>query len=246
MKKLFKILAVMMASVFICLCFGGCQMIDNAKKSHFIRISDDKIKFKEAEFIKLPSCSFFAPISNGDNVYVTASDVPVLLSKFFSENYLRSSDGVFVFGYYYERDLNTVYCRSDKYDEALQIIEQGFKRTGYGYSYYDFKKGKLDFYKLTEQQAAAIDNVISKVEPESLPDVATLGVNLITPIEEFSGNINFKKEVVDIGFENGRYYLIEYLDNSRNIYTVPDNLAGVFDDICEKLSPGANEITIKD
>ncbi|MDO4743452.1 MAG: hypothetical protein Q4B04_05410 [bacterium] len=231
MKKLFKILTITIAAFLICFCFSGCQMIDDAREAQFIRISEDKIKSGDIEYILLPPCEYLRPVSAYENVYITDADVPVLLSEFFGETYQKSEDQVFVFGY--SGDVITAYCRSDKYDEMSEKIKQGFNSTGYCYGYYNYEKQKMEYCKLTEHQAAAVDTVLSKVNPVVLPDMASLDYVDVVDLEEFSNDVQFRRSAVDIGIKNDQYYLINYQNDSTMIYQVPDNLAGVFKDIFE-------------
>jgi len=119
MKKTVKIIAlILIISVFGAL-LCGCDGLDKMKASQAFFTEDGKIIYGNTEYLPLPECDELLPVIDNEfeYIYVTAKDVPVLLSQFLCEEYQFCGNGKFLTNVY---DETNYYCRTDEYEAVIQ------------------------------------------------------------------------------------------------------------------------------
>lgn len=118
MKKVFKISALALAVVVMCLSFCGCAELDDMRESHAVwtqKGNTDSITYNGEVYKLLDNIEGHNPMYTNDwdnTLYVTEPDVPVLLSTDFGVDLQLSTDGKFITGYLhdeYKTDVHNEY-----------------------------------------------------------------------------------------------------------------------------------------
>ncbi len=118
MKKIFKISALILAVVVMCLSFSGCSELDDMREAHATwteKGNTDSITYHDEVYRKIDCSENLYPAfsnSNWDPIYITEPDVPVLLSQELCVELQLSKDENFIYGYLYdqyETEYNPVY-----------------------------------------------------------------------------------------------------------------------------------------
>lgn len=173
MKKILRLALITVLVLSLCLCLTGCNMIKEMRAAHGILQEDGAILLGGEEYIELPISQTLAPRFAEDYAYVTAADVPVLLSGILGEAHLISRDGVFLLN---DEDYSLesiYYCRRDKYDAVKEQIENGFTPVGYMYTYEmltdpDMFETETKEYTLSVDEVQALEAVRADVIPATV------------------------------------------------------------------------------
>ena len=244
MKKTIKTIALILIISIVGVLLCGCNALDELRKSQAFFTEDGKILYGETEYLPLPECEELQPITDEEKyINVTAKDVPVLLSVYFTNSYCLSQDGNFIVDNISEESI--VYCRSDIYGSTLERIENGFIPTDYYYCYLDYNayddyESYMKYYYLTKEQKSAIDTVLSSGVPEHLPEIVEITSEYSVLINATSSDKVFSKYACDLCFNENKYYIAVYKDNETFMYHVPDNMSEIFSDIMKKYIDSEN------
>ena len=229
MKKAIRITALL---TVICICFSmsGCMALDKLRASRAIMGPEDTIVLQDGTVYKLlPECKELSPdMGNVETIYIVDEEVPLLFVFFLGIVTEKSEDGRFLSKYSGMK--NEYYCRSDIYYSVFQRIYSSFTPELYCYRYYDPKSFSDKLYTLTPEQAAVVERVYTTQAPEKLPSSARLEYDYRIDLIMCSSDYLFATDTVDICELNGMYYL--FYDNT--IYSVPEELNPVFDEIVAK------------
>lgn len=237
MKRLLRILCVVLSVVAIAL-LTGCKELD-ALRARQAFWDNGNIRLGNYEYIPLTACAELQPTFEYDDDYITVTekDVPLLLSVYMGTELTKSTDGIFISASYYRYSEDydgSIYCRSDKYDEMQRRIAEGFKPEGYCYSYndYDTEDGiTVKHYKLTQDEIAALNAVLSEVEPEALPDNIDVNYDFCVSLEGCSGDLLFRSGFCDLYLEGESYCILLEKDGKALIYSVPQKYNQAFKSI---------------
>lgn len=248
MKKSVKIIALCLCVIAFTALFAGCDALDDMKAKHAI-LSEDKstISFGENTYKKLPEgteyylSNVYSFTSDNENeICITDSDVPVLLSKgnCYSAFYSKFSDMIclylgdahmdyFVYSYHYWGDSEgTFYCNEKDYDKYLAAAEESvLDRIGFEYEV------KIDYntwrYTLDVGAESLSKEIIGHIEnPDTMSKelFAEINENLGTEclqcapylcdsegiIIEPLGQYDVLKDI------NGKAYLVDYASETAS------------------------------
>ena len=222
MKKLVCFLAVLA----LCLSFAGCKELDELRAQRAYVVEDGVIAMTDGtQFKRLPKCQeLYFERNDYGLLYLVEEEMPLLLTSF-GDSITKSDDGRFL--KVYEEGDRRIYCREDVYDAVVQRIEKGFTPEVYAYDYWDDETGESSLYKLTPEQAAAVEQVFSQ-EPEQLPAAATIEYYYLADLYHYSSDFLFREDAVDVCVVEEEYFL---WDDEDNIYTVPQELVPIFKEI---------------
>jgi len=240
MKKALKIFLCIVTVITICFSLTGCNLLEDAREAHAFW-KDGNIVLGNSEYIVLPPCETLRPdYSELTEIYVTEPDVPVLLSMFLGTPLTKSNDGVFLVDDSYTLEDDVIfYCRSDKYDEIIDRINEGFKPTGYCYEYTEYNDD-YDYewqprtYILSDLEKKAVDSVVAKVKPTVLPEIANTEYEYAVYLDECSQDMLFKKSSYEIYLNKNIYYIYEYKESKAYLYTVPSEYNASFESLMSK------------
>lgn len=115
----------------------------------------------------------YPDLHSKNELYVTQPDVPLLLSKDFGDRVTFSDDGIYLRRHIPAPLLGApedrYYCRADIYDQCLPPLSQDDTRCFYEYQTYNPQQRAMSKeyvrYFLTQQQLAAVEQVLSAAEP---------------------------------------------------------------------------------
>lgn len=229
MKKFFKrALALALTAALLCgLC--GCSVLDEMRKSQVYYDAEGNIVCDGVAYKLLPANDYLCPkIDHTNQLFLTESDVPVLLSVLFATQYLyTSADGSIIMandGYY---------CAEDNYEELSKRLLEEFVPEVVCYFYNVYNEDTWDWeeksYTLTQDQIAAIELVVTTVEPVSY--------NATGMYPEYIYSLDIIKCSADMLLQacntallvgNDRYYLELYTDTDTLIFTVPEGCNETF------------------
>lgn len=232
MKKA-KRIAALLTVLVLCFSLCGCVDLDDLRNRRASVTAEGSVVLGDGtEYKPLPVCEDLSPaFDNYEMVYVAEEDVPLLLS-FISENrFVKSDDGLFL----QSDDMEaTLYCRTDVYDSILQRINKGFVGDVYGYWYYDYETDEQLFYTLTSAQAGALSEVFDNQTPELLPEMTMLDYEYMVDLWLGTEDKLFMRDVADVSFLNGKYYVVDYGPDATVVYEVPESLSAVFAEMLAK------------
>ena len=164
MKKLFKLTALALSVIMLCLMLCSCQALDDLRASTGVYTDDEKTAFtfkdKLYKHIDIPDGKYEIIMDQAyySHQFVITKDVPVLLSDNFGESITYShsgdedpiiirvlaekSDGDYALDElrgvsYTNYSTYEYYVREDKYDEVKKIVDEAAIDTYY-LSYYDY------------------------------------------------------------------------------------------------------------
>lgn len=233
MKKIFKrVLALVLAAALLCgLC--GCSALDEMRKNQAYYDDAGNIVWNGATYKLLTySGPLFPEIDYNAQIVVTEDDVPVLLSIFLAQMWLSpSTDGKFL-----EDQSWNYYCREDAYDEIVQRLQEEFVPEVVCYFYDIYNEDTWNWeeksYTLTQDQIAAIELVISTVEPVSYNATGMYPEYIYSlDIIECSADMLLQACSTALLVGNDRYYLELYTDTDTLIFTVPEGCNEIFGQI---------------
>lgn len=258
MKKIFKISALILAVVVMCLSFSGCAELDDMREAHATWTEEgntESINYN-GEVYKLleDTGSIYPAFANSSrcDVYVTEPDVPVLLSQDLSVNLQLSNDKNFIYGYMYDAydfEYNTssplffakeyyggagrevLYCKESIYDEVSKNIADGVEFTTYGYEYWTFNEETLEEEPICYTLTEEEAKLIDKVLEQKPEEMVNSSDYFIASIEKISDDGYFATYGFDVYINNkGNYELSKYSDalDLYYIYEVPSDLKDEF------------------
>ena len=239
MKKLIRITALMLSVLLLCSVFTGCDELDRMRNAHAVKKENGNIllngnEYKYVTFASRTSLFNFDLVASSE-IYVTEPDVPVLLSESFYEYYGDvSENGKYL--YIYDESYDSVYCRTDEYDNLTERLEAAFEPEvlAYPYYHYDYDNGEDIYgsYVLTEDEQKAVESVMLSVEPVQLDDYSEYNADDYIYIYECSEDLIFNRIVMTLEVKSGRYALATDIGGGiTEVRRVPDELFGVFQKI---------------
>ena len=241
MKKTTRILALCIALVFVCLSATGCNAIEEMRERHGFYTKTGSIVIDDTEYLLLPKNKYFSPLrDNADQIYVTDKDVPVLLSAMLGDGFDIYNNGLILSNALYGEDRN--YCRADQYQELAALMESEFNPTGYCYTYSVLDIEDTEWYidhnyLLTEEQEAAVNNILATVEGIQRMENAEYHYDYYVALHACSDNMLLQEHAVSIEKNNDTYYIVDYMnsDNENGIeYVVPSEYNTIFDGIIKQ------------
>ncbi len=225
-----RVVSVLLAC---CLCVGlsGCGALDEARARHAKWSETGSVLHGETEYFLIEHSEYLYPSIDylGSPLRVTEPDVPVLLSFFLQELLYCSADGIFLESF----DTGSLYCRADYYDEVSQKLQNGFETVGYCYDYYVYDEESYDYeertYRLTDEEAAALDAVLATGTATVIPAVANIVYDYGVELMSCDESLLFRYYLLDVCSIEGAYYLIGYDGQQDWSIAVPTRYTAVFD-----------------
>ncbi len=225
MKKLIKNIAVLFVVITVAASLSGCSLVSDARSSQaFYGTNQDgisSIKYQSQEYYLLPSTELLSPTidDDADYIYATKPDVPVLLSFFLGDAYSVSTDGAILI---HNDESSLYYCRSDKYEEISDIINNGFTPENYCYIYYGYDVLEDNFTEkkvlLTDGEQAALEKALSEGEFSALPEMAEVAYDHSVNLYQCTADMLFTEYYLDLIVVEGNYYFLAY--DGQNDYTL--------------------------
>ena len=162
-------------------------------------------------------------------VYITAPNVPVLLSRHLNENMASSQgDGVILLEYSGE---DRVYCRADRYDSLVAAIEADAPAVRYYYTYFDATSNDTQIYYLSEEQIRVLEAAWSEAVPMDSSEVRSQSaVTLFAATEDGW----FREYVIDMEYGEDVYYFYNSFGDTFESAQVPAKYNSVFAEIVAK------------
>lgn len=228
MKRNVKSVLVLLTVVGMLLCLCGCTGLENMRKNQAFPGENGEILWNGTAYKTLPDNEYlYVEMSDHlDVVYLTAPDVPVLLSSTFSESQLYTSeDSTFL----WKSETDDYYCREDRYEEILSRMQKEFVPDVVCYSYKEYPE--TEYYTLTKEQVETIDLVLQNTEPTVLGDGMYLEWDYYIDLQAYSADRLFCRDSTDISVSGTTYYLHQYTDEQEQVFTVPEAYSQVFAEI---------------
>lgn len=237
MKK--RILLISLAFV-LCLSLCSCDYLDEQKTIQFTWTDDSLstlISRDGKEYKELPHGLDLTSshISEAKIGYLVSSDVPLLLAssfgstvRIFNGSIVRTSGEDFRY-----------YCLSENYDAVSEFIKGN--RGVYGCFYYSYLTYRYEFVKLTDEEKAVIDLVMSgeKGEIKQDDEIESYVYNLATVyrVDEELLLENYEYEICAKEQQGKReYYIAEYdTYGIQTIYIVPEEFYQTFNNLATKV-----------
>ena len=223
MKK-FVVLLVVIGMLF---CLSGCSGLEELRKQQAFVGENGEILWNGNVYKALPGNEYmYVEFDNEGAVYLTAPDVPVLLSVICMEQFLMpSEDGVLLS----EIEPGTYYCREDRYEDILSRMQEEFVPDVVCYSYKEYPE--TEYYTLTKEQVETIDLVLQNTEPTVLGDGMYMEWDYFVDLQAYSADRLFCRDSTDISDSGTTYYLHQYTDEQEQVFTVPEAYSQVFAEI---------------
>lgn len=222
MKKSVRIVSILILVCVLCMTLSGCQMLEDARAAHGFWIEEGQsFRLGDSEYIRLPASETLdlLYVEHDDEVldiYVTAEDVPVLLSSVYGLAFTPSSDGrLCVPASEYEdrwSEMPTgIFCRSEYYQTLVQQLEKGFEPVGYCCVYSEWDDElytyKERLYRLTAQETTAISVTLGN-ERVYLPNMADTYYDYSVALNLCSEDMMLQKFAVELCCAEDNYFLL--------------------------------------
>lgn len=123
MKKSIRSLLLILSLLLLCMALTACNPVPEMRAHHGTWNEDGSISFNGKTYLQLPFCDELDPLTDyGDNIWITAPDVPVLLSQSFGHSFYLSNDECFLIKH---SGSGSAYCVESVYDAMVASIEAG-------------------------------------------------------------------------------------------------------------------------
>ena len=253
MKNVKKFIALVVALLLMSVSLCGCSELDDMREAQAFWTTEDSIDsitYQGVEYKKMDVTNPPDPLYNRDDlkfIYVTESDVPVLLSQHLSEydTFHISEDHSFIYGSMYNYKIYApeavLYCKADMYNDMMSKFNEGIEYTKYGMGYYVFDENTgdttWDYYYFTQEQIDAVNKVLKEVEATQ-DDSIDVEQSYVCQVDKISEDDYFGRYAFDIytDFE-GSYWIVQYSDALElcTCYEVPKELNDFFAEL-EKMA----------
>ena len=229
MKK--RILTIALAFV-LCLSLCSCSYIDELRAGQFIWGDDEQtilLSRDGKEYRKLPNPRslnlYFEDYHLG---YIVDPEIPLLLANTFAEYYVYLDDDYnYVEMYASKLESSDVFCRSERYDETVDFIEN---KTGsiYYYEYYDYEDFELETRDLSHYEQSIVNAILKRGDYETVSKeyhTYEHSVEIMRCNEERDLSlVSYYIELI-----NQQYYVVIYSNSSVNRFRVPYEDRSTFD-----------------
>lgn len=219
MKKLKLILPLLLILTLL----SGCGWLDEMKMQQAHDYGNGIIKYNEATYqyvdlaaLDLKDFADYLPIEHGKDLYITAPDVPVLLSQM----------GIYKY-YPYVNPNETIidytgeyYVREDCYNEVVSQLQAGIQ-----YTKYKYYLGKDTVY-FTDTQTETLKTFIKETTPVNAPEDFYSNVNLAVYCESEGGL--FFDYLYEIVKHADSYALLQYTEDGQSIFYPSNKKYDVF------------------
>lgn len=229
MKRIEKVIALLLV-LLMCFSLCSCKELDDRRSHHVLVQEDGSLLWKGQVYFLLPRFeelrNFMLDNDYDSMLYITKPDVPVLLNRSFYKSIAYSlGDGLLLREY---DDFGSYYCREDRYDELVSVIQEDAPMTKYYYSY--FEGGERKNYFLTEKQMDAIRAVLDEYDTVSPEWISTQYAITIYACDEKEW---FNQFFLNIEYSDEGYYLIFSEGDFDEYVRVPEAYNSVFAEIVE-------------
>lgn len=232
MKKIMKrALVLLLAATLLCgLC--GCTAIDEMRDNQAFFDDAGNIALGGKVYKLLPLCEYLSPqMDDSRQIYLTDSDVPVLLSGLYAKQnlYISKDRSILVCG-------NEYYCIAEQYDTLCRRIQDGFEPEAACYYYYAYNEQTWEYeetyYTLSQEQEEAIELVVTTVEPVSYNKTGiSPEYDYFLDIYECSEDMLFQSCSTQILVKGDRYFVLLYTPEDQLTFAVPDGCNEIFSKI---------------
>lgn len=235
MKTNIKRIFALLLTVLLLCSLSGCKALEEMRQNQAFYAENGDILWNGNTYKKLPACEELQPEFDGEtSVYVTESDVPVLLSEMvFLASYSPSNDGRFLMEDYHAEDI--FYCEASIYEDVCARIRAPFEPEIVCYRYDVPRKETYEWdtalYTLTAEQVSVITTVVENTEPTVMQDGMTLDCLWTVYLEECSQDLIFRRNTMNISYTGNTYYLHLYTDQGELLFSVPSGCNAQFDEI---------------
>lgn len=234
MKKYLKrILVLLMVSACI-FAVSGCAALDEMRQNQAFFNEDGDILWNGNSYKKLPHCDYLTvEIDYSTDIYVTDSDVPVLLSDAFSHMRLSPTyDGILLKDY---REMDSYYCIDTVYADLTARISAPFKpdKVCYLYSQYNEETEEFEYryYILSQAQLDVLTLVTETTVPMVIGNGWVLNYQYPISLLECSEDMLLQRELLTIALSNGTYYILRDASEGTQAFKVPEAHTAVFEEI---------------
>ena len=208
MKKLTLILSV----TILALLLSGCGLLDEMRSQHAFDHGNGTLEYNNATYqyvdlatLDLKDYTDYLPIEHGKDLYITAPDVPVLLSQmgiYKHYPYVNSGETIIDYGGKY-------YVREDRYEDVISQLQEGIE-----YTKYKYYLGEDTFY-FTDAQTKTLQAFIKETTPVTTSDNFYGDVSLALYCESEDGLFfDYAYELVKY---NDGYGLLQYTEDGKSI-----------------------------
>lgn len=232
MKAFLKRCFAVILAASLCLVLCSCIDVKDMRKTHGVYADEAKteIIFNNTRYRLISQWPEDTEIMLWDMGTVAEKDVPILLASICG-NYMEYNADKEIL----RVDYSIYYCRTDIYDEVINILEkQEFNYLCY--SFYNEETGSYDSELLSSEMSDAIKEIMSTQQPKKdYPEVESY-----VSVYRCDKNMLFQNRYVDIN----RSYDDEYFLNIENdewetiIYKIPDDKISMFKNFLDTYSEG--------
>lgn len=234
MKKLGQRVVALLLVCCLCLGFGGCKALDEARANHAKWSETGSILLGDTEYMLIEHSENLYPTIDylNSSVHVTESDVPVLLSFILGEFLYSSKDGMFL----ESADTGALYCRADRYGEIADKAQNGFEAVGYCFDYYTDDEGENyeeHTYRLSAEEISVLNAIMALGTAVEIPAVADVTYDYNVIVMQCDDSQLFRTYLADVCCVADTYYVLQQEGEKMTSIQVPDRYAPVFDKMLE-------------
>ncbi len=241
MKNGKRMVAILLLAGVLCLSLGGCKALDDARAAQgFWTENGVSFTIGGKSYKRLPQSEaldllYVADYGTAQTIYVTDSDVPVLLAETYGKEFTAAADGMLYMEwgsptYGPQTSMRVVYCRADQYAEVATQLEKGFQPVGFCCVYEEYDEKRYEYherlYRLTPQETAVIAELM-EAERSYANKMMYISYDYGVEINRCNDNMMLQEEAALLCEREGDYFLYGEDDNGEWLITVPNEYHAV-------------------
>lgn len=219
MKKVSRLLALLLCA-FLCLSLSGCGYLDQIRQQQGFWQINGTILWNDTTYRLLDphgETLNLKPDQTPSLIYVTETDVPVLLSYMLGESFDVCNGKLILAG-----PDDSIYCQDVYYVAIVNSIARGFELDTICYDYIvideDGWYASEATYCLTEKEKAELMTLYDLLEPVVMEDGMYLSVDNYVHLYGLNENGLLRKELFKLSQADDRYYI----EDEESIYLIPE------------------------
>ncbi len=233
MRTLKNKMILVMTSLVLCISLTGCSWITSLRERQVTITQEGNFLVNGVTYLPLPEVTYINDeydYWDKESVVLAEEEVPLLLTTIIGE-VIEMSDDKLLLRAFDEEYNNQYYCRADRYDELLEVIEGGYQPDGYCISYYDWDADEDKTYLFSKEEMDAVQTVVAKgpASPNYKEYLHSVSVS------SYMENLPFEEYEFDV-VETEKGYFLEFYDMESEMsvyYKIPAELKAIFKQIME-------------
>lgn len=229
MKKIISVAVTVVLLLSLC----GCDAIDEMRQKQAIYVDGTdhrQIEYADKLFVKfdVDLDKYDSMVGCYDEVYVTESDVPLLLSSYYGDYFWTNDEKTVIEGNGF------YYVCEDVYESAKAEVVNGIKFTDYCFERIDDETGEWYTYYLSTYEKQILEDIISRSSCLTFTEYPYELCAESIALSSISDSGLFGESRYEISRTDGKYYVIETVDEyAYRAFPVSTNAVDILEEFLD-------------